>query len=174
MTAGDKGAARKPLKELLESGAGAEALRDKARSLRAVNLSARSLSDLELLAIGGYSPLDGFMTRADYLGVVNDMHMADGEAWSMPITLAVSEDKAASIKEGEEVALGDESGHAMAVLEVREKFPYDKSLEARQVSRTEDEAHPVSLRSMHRATSFSAAPCTHSKSRRTATSAITG
>ena len=142
MTVGDKGAARKPLKELLEPGAGAEALRDKARGLKAVRLSARSLSDLELLAIGGYSPLDGFMTRADYLGVVNEMHMADGEAWSMPITLAVSNEEAASIKDGEEVALADESGHAMAVLEVCEKFPYDKGLEARQVSRTEDAAHP--------------------------------
>jgi len=131
-----------PLKELLVTGAEADALSAAAGGLTTLRLSARSLSDLELLAIGGYSPLDGFMTRADYLGAVNDMHLADGVAWAMPITLAVSEEEAASIKEGEEVALAGESGHAMAVLEVREKFPYDKALEARNVFRTEEEAHP--------------------------------
>ncbi len=131
-----------PLKELLVTGAEADALREKAAGLRTLRLSPRSLSDVELLAIGGYSPLDGFMTRADYLGAVNDMHLADGVAWAMPITLAVSEDDAASLKEGDEVALAGESGHAMAVLEIREKFPYDKALEARSVFRTEEEAHP--------------------------------
>src|SRR3990172_5137051 len=131
-----------PLKELLVTGAEADGLRDKARNLKTLRLSARSLSDVELLAIGGHSPLDGFMTRADYLGAVNDMHLASGEAWAMPITLAVSEDEAAALKEGDEVALADGSGHAMAVLEVREKFPYDKALEARNVFRTEEEAHP--------------------------------
>ena len=131
-----------PLKELLVTGAEADTLREKAAGLRALRLSARSLSDVELLAIGGYSPLDGFMTRADYLGAVNDMHLSDGTAWAMPITLAVSEDEASSVREGEEVALADESGHAMALLEIREKFPYDKGLEARNVFRTEEEAHP--------------------------------
>ena len=131
-----------PLKELLVSGAEADGLRDKTRNLKTLCLSARSLSDVELLAIGGYSPLDGFMTSANYLGAVNEMHLSDGTAWAMPITLAVSEDEASSVREGEEVALADESGHAMALLEVREKFPYDKGLEARNVFRTEEEAHP--------------------------------
>lgn len=131
-----------PLKELLVTGAEAETLREKAVGLRLVRLSTRSLSDLELLAIGGYSPLDGFMTRADYLGAVNDMHLANGEPWAMPITLAVSDEEAASLKEGDEVGLADESGRAMAVLEIREKFPYDKALEARTVFRTEEDAHP--------------------------------
>ena len=131
-----------PPKELLVTGTEADALREKAAGLRTLRLSARSLSDVELLAIGGYSPLDGFMTSADYLGAVSDMHLSDGTAWAMPITLAVSEDEASSVREGEEVALADESGHAMALLEVREKFPYDKGLEARNVFRTEEEAHP--------------------------------
>ncbi|HET9476049.1 MAG TPA: sulfate adenylyltransferase, partial [Dehalococcoidia bacterium] len=131
-----------PLKELLVTGSEAEALRDTARGLPVLRLGARSLSDLELLAIGGYSPLDGFMTRADYLGAVNDMHLTSGEAWGMPITLAVSEEEAASLKDGDEVALADETGRAMAVLEIREKFTYDKALEARNVFRTEEEAHP--------------------------------
>ncbi|HET8943362.1 MAG TPA: sulfate adenylyltransferase, partial [Dehalococcoidia bacterium] len=131
-----------PLKELLVTGSEAEALRETARGLRTVRLNARSLSDLELLAIGGYSPLDGFMTRADYLGAVNDMHLTSGEAWAMPITLAVSDADAAALKEGDEVALVDETGRAMAVLEIREKFLYDKAIEARNVFRTEEEAHP--------------------------------
>lgn len=131
-----------PLKELLVSGTEADSLREKARGLPTLRLNARSLSDLELLATGGYSPLDGFMTRTDYLGTVNNMHLANSEPWSMPITLAVTEDEAASVKEGDEVALADESGGVLGLLEVHEKFPYDKSLEARNVFRTEEDAHP--------------------------------
>ena len=126
----------------LVTGADAQALREKATGLPAVALNARSLSDLELLAVGGYSPITGFMCRDDYLGVVNDMHLASGAPWSMPITLAVSEELARSIREGQEVALRDESGRLMAVLQVNEKFSYDRALEARQVYRTEEEAHP--------------------------------
>jgi sulfate adenylyltransferase len=130
------------LKELLVSGAEADALRERADRLPMVTLNARTLSDLELLAVGGYSPLNGFMTRADYLGVVNDMRLTSGERWPMPITLAVSQDEAASIQEGSEVAIADELGKRLAVMTVTEKFDYDKSHEARNVFRTEDEAHP--------------------------------
>src|SRR6266571_3885508 len=130
------------LKELLVSGEQAEALRERAAGLPVVRLSARSLSDLELLATGAYSPLDGFMTRADYLGVVREMHLANGRPWSMPITLAVGAEEASSIKEGREVALADETGRPLAVLTVAEKYDYDKALEARKIFRTEDEAHP--------------------------------
>jgi sulfate adenylyltransferase len=133
---------RTQLKELLVTGAEAEALRQRAAGLPAVRLNARTLSDLELLAVGGYSPLDGFMTRADYLGVVKDMRLTSGERWPMPITLAVSEDEASPIKEGSEVVVADESGRALAVMTVEEKFSYDKKLEAQNVFRTEDEAHP--------------------------------
>ncbi len=130
------------LKELLVTGAEADALRDKSSGLPRVQLNARALSDLELLAVGGYTPLDGFMTRADYEGVVNEMRLSSGKAWPMPITLAISSDEAASITEGAEVTLADESGRTLAVLDVKEKFTYDKSLEARNVFRTEDDAHP--------------------------------
>jgi len=130
------------LKELLVTGAEAEALRDRAAGLPAVRLNARTLSDLELLAVGGYSPLDGFMTQGDYRGVVNDMRLASGEGWSMPITLAVSADEAATIIEGADVALTDESGLPLAVMHIAEKFGYEKDIEAQKVFRTEDEAHP--------------------------------
>jgi sulfate adenylyltransferase len=133
---------RSELKELLVQGAEAREVRGRAASLPVVRLGARTLSDLELLAVGGYSPLDGFMMRADYLGVVNEMRLTSGERWPMPITLPVSADQAAAIEEGAEVAVADESGRALAVMTVVEKFEYDRKLEARSVFRTEDEAHP--------------------------------
>ena len=117
-------------------------LRGQSNELPLLKLNSRSLSDLELLAVGGYSPLTGFMTRADYGSVVKDMHLADGLPWSMPITLAVSDDEAGAIAEGNDVALADETGKVLATMQVREKFGYDKTAEAASVYRTEDEKHP--------------------------------
>jgi len=128
--------------DLLAAGDEAKSLRERAAGLRTVALNSRSLSDVELLATGGYSPLDGFMTQDDYRAVVDGMHLAGGLPWPMPITLAVSDEQAAAIKEGEEVALTDETGRILGLLEVREKFGYDKKAEANGVYRTEDEAHP--------------------------------
>ncbi len=128
--------------DLLATGDEAKSLRERAAGLRVVTLNSRSLSDLELLTTGGYSPLEGFMTQDDYRAVVSEMHLAGGLPWPMPITLAVSDEQAAAIKEGEEVALTDEAGRILGVLEVREKFGYDRKAEANSVYRTEDEAHP--------------------------------
>jgi sulfate adenylyltransferase len=128
--------------DLLVTGPETDALRERARSLPAITLSSRALSDLELLATGGYSPLTGFMTRTDYLGSVNDMRLASGQVWPMPITLAVTADEAGQFKEGDDIALADGTGNVLAVMEIGEKFGYDRKLEARQVYRTEDEAHP--------------------------------
>jgi len=127
---------------LVVSGDEAKTLREQATTRPVVRLNSRSLSDLELLAVGGYSPLEGFMTQADYRSVVDDMHLASGLPWSMPITLAVDDDDARSISEGDDVALADESGSILASLQVREKFAYDKRVEAEKVYRTTDEKHP--------------------------------
>lgn len=127
------------LVDLVVTGAEAKALRERAARLPVVRLNSRTLSDLELLAIGGYSPLTGFMTQADYRGVVEDMHLVDGTAWPMPITLASDEGMA---KVGDEIALADESGNVLATMLVQEVFAYDKKAEAANVYRTEDEAHP--------------------------------
>src|SRR3990170_540103 len=108
----------------------AGALRERAARLPAIRLGSRTLSDLELLATGGYSPLEGVMTRTDYVSVVNEMHLASGLPWSMPITLAVSADEAARLHEGGEAALADQDGRVLAVLEIAEKFGYDRPLEA--------------------------------------------
>jgi sulfate adenylyltransferase len=110
--------------------------------LAQIMVGSRQLADLEMLANGAYSPLTGFMKRADYLSVVNDMHLSNGLPWSIPITLPVDAEKAAGLKEGEEVALVDAQGNLQAVLTIEEIYPYDKKLEASKVYRTEDEQHP--------------------------------
>ncbi len=130
------------LVDLLVPADEAASLRQEAQALPAIQLSSRSLSDLELLATGGYSPLDGFMTRADYESVVTEMRLSSGVVWPMPITLPVRDETAAALREGQRVALTDEDGVILAIMDVREKFRYDKRLEARLVYRTEDEAHP--------------------------------
>jgi sulfate adenylyltransferase len=117
-------------------------LQERARSLPQVQVGSRQLADLEMLAIGAYSPLDGFMSRADYLGVVNDMHLSNGLPWSVPITLSVSSERAATLKEGAQVALVDAQGTLQAVMTIDEKYGYDKQLEARKVYHTLEEVHP--------------------------------
>jgi sulfate adenylyltransferase len=105
-------------------------------------VGSRQLADLEMLAIGAYSPLKGFMNRADYLRVVNEMHLANGLPWSIPVTLPISAEQAAELKEGAEVALVDAQQNLHAVLTIQEIYPYDKQLEAGKVYRTLEEQHP--------------------------------
>jgi sulfate adenylyltransferase len=126
----------------LVTGEKTDALAERARSLSALALSSRTVSDLELLAIGGFSPLEGFMTERDYGSVVKDMHLAGGLPWSLPVTLAASKEEAASFKDGQEIALTTESGEALAVLELEERFGYDKQTEAEQCYRTTEDKHP--------------------------------
>lgn len=107
-----------------------------------VQLTAVQLSDLQLIATGGYSPLTGFMHQADYEAVVTTMHLADGLPWSLPITLAVGDDVAARLHVGQEVALCDEGGMLVGLLELAEIYNYNKAREAQLVYRTTDPAHP--------------------------------
>jgi sulfate adenylyltransferase len=117
-------------------------LQKSAQAMTHITVGSRQLADLEMLANGAYSPLGGFMTRADYESVVNTMHLSNGLPWSIPITLAVTADQAQAIAVGAQVALVDEQDVLQAVITVEEKFGYDKQLEARKVYRTEDDAHP--------------------------------
>jgi len=117
-------------------------LQERARSLPQILVGSRQLADLEMLAIGAYSPLGGFMKRADYLGVVNDMHLANGLPWTVPITLSTTSEQAATLKEGSQVALLNEHGTLQAVMTIEEKYGYDKQHEASKVYRTTEEAHP--------------------------------
>ncbi|MEN9203249.1 MAG: sulfate adenylyltransferase [Thermostichus sp. DG_1_6_bins_120] len=119
-----------------------EELRSKAEHCPTLYLSERSQSDLEMIAIGGFSPLTGFMGQADYQAVLETMHLANGLAWSLPITLPVSPQVAADLKEGQVLALAAETGQVIGLMELTEKFTYDKTREAQQVYRTTDDKHP--------------------------------
>jgi len=105
-------------------------------------VGSRQLADLEMLAVGAYSPLTGFMCRADYLSVVNDMHLPCGLPWSIPITLPVRSEQATSLNEGSQIALVDAQRSLQAVMTIEEIYPYDKQLEASKVYRTLDDLHP--------------------------------
>jgi sulfate adenylyltransferase len=125
----------------LAEGAQAEKLAEVARSLPLLRLAIRPLSDLEMLATGAFSPLSGFMGRRDYESVVKDMHLQNGLPWSLPVTVSAPAADARAY-ESKQIALGNEDGEAIAVMDVEEAFEYDKKTEARLVYRTEEEAHP--------------------------------
>jgi ATP sulfurylase len=119
-----------------------EAALERAAHMKKVPLSPMTISDLELVAIGAFSPLTGFMTRADYESVVETMHLANGLLWSIPVTLPVPRQLADSLVEGQEVALVEPDGQILGILELAEKYEYDKEREAREVYRTAEDAHP--------------------------------
>jgi sulfate adenylyltransferase len=106
------------------------------------DLTARQICDLELLMSGGFSPLRGFMTRADYDGVCHNMRLASGVLWPMPVTLDVAEEFAKSLKPGGRVALRDPEGVMLAVLQVEEVWQPDKKDEAQSVFNTTSAVHP--------------------------------
>ena len=119
-----------------------EQLIENAKSLHSIILNQWSLSDLELIGIGGFSPLTGFMNRADYESVVEHVHLKNGHVWSVPITLPVSQTEANNLEIGEQVALYGEDGTLYGVLDLEEKYTYDKEKEAQHVYGTTDNAHP--------------------------------
>lgn len=114
----------------------------RAMTLPAIALNRRQISDLELIAIGAASPLTGFMDHDTYYSVRDTMHLQGGLPWTIPVSLAVSPDRAAELRPGADVALTDEAGAPLAVLTVRETYGYDKETEAEKVYRTTDSAHP--------------------------------
>lgn len=118
-----------------------QAVRERAEHLQKINLNPMNLSDLELIATGAMSPLTGFMGQLDYERVVTDMRLSNNLLWSIPVTLAVDTETADSINPGQEIALCEE-GNVLAVMEVGEKYTYDKKREAELVYRTTEEAHP--------------------------------
>ena len=115
----------------------------RATTLRRLCITSREKGDLMMLGIGGFTPLDGFMTRPDWKGVCDDMRTADGVFWPIPITLSTDETTADPIAIGEDVALYDHDGDApLAVLCVSEKYRIDKAHECLSVFKTTDAAHP--------------------------------
>ena len=123
-----------------------ETMLEVSHSMPAITLNPWSLSDLELIGIGGFSPLTGFMNEADYNEVVENLHLKNGLVWSIPITLPVTEDKANELEIGESIALYGEDNHLYGVLELEEKYTYDKEKEAAFVYGTTDIEHPGVLK----------------------------
>lgn len=115
---------------------------DLAEKLPRIELTNRSVSDLQMIAIGGFSPLIGFMEQKDYETVVTDMRLANNLPWSVPVTLPVSEEIADSLKEGSWVRLDDPNGKFIGVLELTQKYRYNKAHEVVNVYRTDDIKHP--------------------------------
>src|ERR1041384_6487667 len=104
--------------------------RERARSLTRLSLNARMMSDVELLGVGAYSPLEGFMGRADYASVLRDMRLASGLPWTLPVTLAVRKAAADELRDGEDVALVTPWEEPLGILHLAERFAYDGHEEA--------------------------------------------
>jgi sulfate adenylyltransferase len=114
--------------------------RRRAQSLPAVRISSREKGDLVMLGIGGFTPLEGFMGRDDWQGVCDEMRLASGLFWPIPITLSAKDEE---VKTGAEIALTDpEDGALLAVMKVEEKFRIEAGHECKSVFRTTDEEHP--------------------------------
>ena len=131
------------LKPLLLKGTALTAEQARARTLPKVPVSSRERGDLIMLGIGGFTPLDGFMTHADWKSVCGDLKTAAGLFWPIPVTLSAAKDMAAGIKPGADIALVDATdGELLATMTVREKYSIDKQHECKTVFKTTDIEHP--------------------------------
>jgi sulfate adenylyltransferase len=131
------------LKPLLLHGAALAEEQKRAATLPQVRISSREAGDLVMLGIGGFTPLDGFMTRADWEGVCDGMKTVSGLFWPIPITLSTDKATADGIKTGTDVALVDgESNEVLATMKVTEKYSIDKAHECAMVFKTTDAEHP--------------------------------
>ncbi|MCU6711704.1 sulfate adenylyltransferase [Paenibacillus sp. J5C_2022] len=119
-----------------------EAALNKATSLPAITINAWTISDLDLIGVGAFSPLTGFMNEMDYRSVVHNMKLADGTLWSIPITLAVQEEELAWLKTGEQAALIGEDGITYGIIAIDSIYVADQKEEAVRVFKTDDIAHP--------------------------------
>lgn len=127
----------------LTTGAQRHNLLNHAKSLTQVTINNWALSDLDLIGIGAFSPLTGFMNEDDYESVVHHMRLANGTVWSIPITLGVEPDIASNLSTGQDVALvGEQDGVIYAIMHVESIYNVDQSIEAVKVFKTADTAHP--------------------------------
>ncbi len=132
-----------PVPELFVAADEAESLKQEAGNMPSWDLTLRQICDLELLMNGGFTPLTGFLGKADYESVVDSMRLADGSLWPMPIMLEVSEAFAEKAEPGTSIALRDQEGVILAVMAVADRWQPDKSAEALKVFGTESEEHPA-------------------------------
>src|SRR5215471_6478382 len=119
-----------------------ETMLERVPTMPRITLRAREISDLEMIANGAFSPLEGFMCEEDYISVRGNMHLASGLPWTIPVTLSAAGEIVASLAEGTDIALYASDNHLLAVLHLRQKFRYDKEREAERVYMTTDKSHP--------------------------------
>jgi len=131
------------LKPLLLEGDALAAEKERAASLPKINISSREAGDIIMMGIGGFTPLDGFMTKADWQGVCDGMKMASGLFWPIPVTLSADASAADSVSEGDDIALYDEEREEiLATMTVTDKYSIDKKHECMMVYKTTDMEHP--------------------------------
>ncbi len=138
------------LKDLYLNEAAVREEKARARDLPSWDLTMRQVCDIEMLLNGAFSPLEGFLTEADYNGVVANMRLASGVLWPMPITLDVKPEFADKVKVGGSIALRDGEGVLIATMEVASIFRPDRDAEAKAVFGTSDEKHPGVSHLRHR------------------------
>lgn len=132
-----------PISELYVSYDSAQKLKNRAADLTSHDLTPRQICDLELLMNGGFNPLKGFLSEADYNNVVDHMRLIDGQLWPMPITLDVKPDFADTVEIGQDIALRDQEGVILGTMTVTDKWLPDKTHEAIKVFGADDSAHPA-------------------------------
>jgi sulfate adenylyltransferase len=131
------------LKPLLLKGETLKEALAKAKTLQKIRMTTRERDDLIMMGIGAFSPLDGFMGKADWKGVCLEMKMANGTFWPIPITLSVTKEVAKTLKEGKEVTLIDKKNdELMGLMAIEEKYKIDKAYESKQIFKTDDIQHP--------------------------------
>ena len=130
------------LPELYASSHLAESFKSKAINLVSWDLTPRQICDLELIMNGGFYPLDGFLSQKDYEEVVENMRLANGKIWPIPITLDVSKEFADTVKPKQDIALRDQEGVILAILSISDKWKPNKNREAEKVFGSNDAAHP--------------------------------
>jgi sulfate adenylyltransferase len=123
-------------------GAERERFLERSKTPKTVKLSQREVSDLEMLAIGAFSPLEGFQGSADYKSILANKRLANGLPWTIPITLSVSKAQADNLPVDSHVSLLSPNGQVLANLELEEKYPRAKEEEAQRVYGTIDQDHP--------------------------------
>ncbi|MBM7586941.1 sulfate adenylyltransferase [Bacillus pakistanensis] len=137
-----------------------ERLLQQSATLQSITLNSWSLSDLQLIANGAFSPLTGFMGQKDYLSVLKDLRLSDGTIWSLPITLPVSKDKKNTLSLGETVNLKGEDGNIYGLMLIEEMYEYSKEAEALFVYKTLDQKHPGVIKTFEKEEVYLAGPIT--------------
>lgn len=142
-------------------GAQREQLLQQASGFKSIAINTWTISDLDLIGVGAFSPLTGFMNEADYTSVVHKMRLADGTVWSIPITLAVTDEVASGLSIGEQVSLvGEGDGVVYALLDVESIYSIDQATEAQNVFKTTDPAHPGVSKLLARPKTYVGGPIT--------------